>query len=456
MSVPMPVTAAKPTMTATRDRPLPGAWWGLALLLAINLFNYIDRYILAAVEPEIRAELLPDDAKAEFKMGLLALAFMVVYMLSAPVFGWLADHISRWKIIALGVFVWSLASGASGIHWTTNLAAAFLILLLTRCLVGIGEGAYGPVAPTVISDYFPKSRRGFALSWFYLAIPVGSALGYAFGGLMAASALGWRWAFFLVVPPGVLLALWSLFMREPPRGCSDLGEDAVVRKASLRDYLILLRIPSYVLDTLGMTAMTFAIGGMSYWMKAFLDTRGITEVAIAGLSLPPIAFFGGLTALGGLLGTLLGGISGDLLRRRFPGSYFLVSGLAMLVAFPMILLVILVPFPLAWLFLFIAVVCLFFNTGPTNTILANVTHPAIRATGYALNILVLHALGDAVSPALLGYIVDLRFFPTDRQNWDLAFGIISALTLLGAVLWLAGTPFLARDTANAPAQLPAE
>ena len=175
----------------------------MGLLLLINLFNYIDRYVLAAVVPDVQRELLPaNDANADFKMGLLSTAFLVVYMLGSPVFGVLADRTSRWRLIAIGVTLWSLASGASG------LATGFAMLLITRCFVGVGEAAYGPVAPTVISDLYPVSRRGQVLSWFYVAIPVGSALGYALGGQVAAM-VNWRWAFYLVVAPGVLLGLWA-------------------------------------------------------------------------------------------------------------------------------------------------------------------------------------------------------------------------------------------------------
>src|SRR5262245_527866 len=186
-----------------RQTPQPGARLALALLLCINLFNYIDRQVLAAVEPDIRRELLPDDANAKTKMGFLSTAFLVTYMLAAPSFGWLADRVSRGKLIGIGVIVWSLASGGSGIRWPLELALAFWILLLTRCLVGVGEGAYGPVAPTLLSDLYPEKVRGQVLSWFYLAIPVGGALGYALGGQMSAwrPEDGWRWAFFSVVPP---------------------------------------------------------------------------------------------------------------------------------------------------------------------------------------------------------------------------------------------------------------
>jgi MFS family permease len=471
----------------TRHQPMPGARSALALLIAINLFNYIDRQVLAAVQPHIernlfpvqavvgasslglmaspsgqgpllaasalfpdRSHLPPGNPNVGFWMGTLLTAFMVTYMLAAPLFGWLADRTSRWLLIGVGVILWSLASGASGLPWPVGLGGAFWLLLLTRCFVGVGEGAYGPVAPAMISDLYPVRMRGQVLAWFYAAIPVGSALGYTLGGQVAATpGLGWRWAFYLVVPPGILLGLLCFFMREPARGQADPG--AHVRRAGWRDYRRLLRIPSYVLGTLGMTAMTFALGGLGYWMSTYLEERQargeLTWLAVPGLGrVEGVTLFGGLLALSGLLATLGGGIAGDRLRTRLPGSYFLVSGVAMLLAGPLILLVLWTTFPLAWVWLFLAAFCLFFNTGPTNTILANVTHPSIRASGFAFNILIIHLFGDAVSPAIMGFI-------RDRSNLDTAFLLVTALILIGGILWLWGTRYLERDTVRAPTLL---
>src|SRR5512138_836293 len=189
-----------------RAEAFPGARPALILLLLINLFNYIDRQVLAAVVDPIKNSLFgPNSPGANsgtlrvlqdwcqnhlgFKpelalIGVLSMAFMVTYMLGAPIFGRLAERRSRWLLVGIGVVLWSLASGASG------LAGTFFMLLLTRCLVGIGEAAYGPVAPAVISDFYPVAKRGRVLAWFYLAIPVGSALGYVLGGAVSRSSLG--------------------------------------------------------------------------------------------------------------------------------------------------------------------------------------------------------------------------------------------------------------------------
>ncbi len=454
------------------NHKLPGRRAALGLLLLINLLNYIDRYVLAAVVPDLKESFFGAPAAGVggnfteflawcqrylgFKpenalIGVLAMAFMVVYMIAAPVFGRLAERHSRWALIGLGVILWSLASGTSG------LAAGFTMLLLTRCCVGIGEAAYGPVAPALISDFYPVKVRGQVLAWFYAAIPVGMSLGMIIGEQVAKSGVGawsahvlgwtaesWRWAFFVVVPPGLLLGLWSFLMREPKRGQMDLAEDAPApARPQWADYRVLLRTPSYVLCTLGMAAMTFASGGIVFWMPFYLAQK-------PGVSGSPTTIFGVICVVAGLTATLLGGWTGDKLRGRFPGSYFLVSGAGMLAALPFLLLTLQASFPAIWVYLFLATFCLCFNTGPSNTTLANVTHPAMRATGFALSIFVIHALGDVLSPVLIGLL-------SDRFNMEVAFLATGAMMLVAGLLWLWGARYLERDTRLAPMRLtPAE
>ncbi len=488
----------------TQDGASRRATIALTLLVLINLFNYIDRQILAAVESSMEESFFPDadyprdpitnqreDKTIEGKMGSLNTAFMVSYMLIAPLFGFLADRMPRWMLVGIGVMAWSLATGATG------LAGTFVVLFLTRCLVGVGEAAYGPVAPTVISDLYPLQKRGSVMAIFYVAIPVGSALGYVLGGLVSSWTGDWRWAFFVVVPPGLLLGLWCFLMKEPPRGSADPG--AVVRKATWADYMVAVKTPSYLLTTLGMTAMTFAMGGMAFWMPRYgverqaytkltaedrtkiidkfaqrdtspqqlellVERRAVDYLKTGGDSVDPEErkqvrarldalrndvnlMFGIIVVISGLGATIAGGIAGDKLKARIPGAYFLVSAIAMGLAFPLILCALWTPFPTAWIFIFLACFCLFFNTGPTNTILANVTHPSIRASAFALNILIIHALGDAISPPIIGFI--------NGFTGDMTYGFltVSFMCLVASVLWFIGMKHLEPDTALAPTRM---
>jgi MFS family permease len=492
--------------TVAIDKPLPGARFALALLLIINLFNYIDRYILAAVLPKIEI----DSAIApvtKSQLGWLASAFVISYLALSPVFGWLGDRMSRRLLVGFGVILWSLASGGSG------LATGYVMLLVTRAFVGVGEAAYGPVAPSILSDLYPVKMRGWVMAWFYAAIPVGSALGYVLGGLVADSAWGWRGAFYVVVIPGILLGVCCWLLREPARGESDAAHS---HTATLKDCLILIRIPSYVLNSIAATGMCFAVGGVAIWMPTYIYEREVTHhwsaVSIEqlrnskGPPVPPVVIerlerkaafptphpltvrqlkahlryedtitdaewieyqsrlldaarspespslskintiFGGIVAISGILATLAGGWLGDRLRDRFPGSYFIVSGWSAVLGIPPFLLVLITPFPWAWGLLFLSVIGLFFNTGPSNTILANVAPPPIRSSAFAVNILLIHILGDAISPTILGKVAD-------TWSMDVGFVSLSGVILLSAASWLFGARFLARDTARAPTML---
>jgi MFS family permease len=497
-----------PTITAAPlGHRLPGARAALALLLAINLFNYIDRYILAAVLPKVGEQF----SVGKRDQGLSTSMFLITYTVIAPLFGWLGDRWSRWKLIAIGVILWSLASGGTG------LATSFVLLLMTRALIGVGEGAYGPVAPSLISDLFPVGRRGGVMAWFYMAIPVGSALGFVIGGLIADSTfggllekpLGWRWAFYAVVPPGILLGVLAWFMRDPPRGAAD---EVTAHVPKVRDIARLLDIPSYVLNTLAMTAMTFAFGGVAVWMPTYLYEREATYVltpaayeamvhpkdpdvpsvpgelihrlrplegreyrkikpfraALAEVLSPDemLAWrgqvadaardearsmkldevngpFGTILAVAGLAATLAGGYLADWLRKKIRGAYFTVSGIGMLVGLPMYWLALTTPLPLGWLFVFLAVFFLFFNTGPSNTALANVAPPALRSSAFALNILVIHLFGDVISPPIVGWI-------DDQASLRVGLLFLAGPIVLSGFFWLWGTRYLDRDTELAP------
>lgn len=500
MALPPPATSEQEVHPAAYGA-LPGAWLALTLLFVINFFNYIDRQLLIAVLPKISETLEAEDPSfatdpdnAKKKLGALSAAFMICFLITSQLVGRVAQSSNRWILMGAGVILWSLASGATG------LANGFLLLVLTRCLSGIGEGAYGPTAPAMLSDLFPLAARGRVLGLFYAAIPLGVAAGYLFGGYMADSVLGWQWAFYIVLPPGILLGLLCSLMPEPPR--------KVQGQVVLHHYLVLARTPSYVLNTLGMTAMMFASGGIGAWMNTYLYEREgsfiwseqaatrlsengqplpeqvagrlasladqefptarhfknalrtqldnqemvrhqnqLLQAARRGPSLGYINTNCGLMGLtGGFLGTLLGSFFADRLRARFQGAYFLLSGWALILSLPVFLCILITPMPYTWFFVFLTTFCLFLSIGPTSAILANVAHPSMRATAFAVNLFFIHALGDAISPFLIGAIAD-------EYNLQAGFFVVSLILLLGGILWLWGARFLQRDTELAPFRL---
>ena len=278
----------------------PRAAITLALLFGMNLLDYIDRNILAAVLPQIQAEMGLSSTQA----GALGPAFLIAYTVFAPLMGWAGDRYNRTRLLVCGVGLWSLATVGSGF------ADTYGHLVLARSLLGIGEATYGTLAPTILADLYPRERRGQILSFFYLAIPVGSALGYVLGGVIEPH-YGWRAAFWIVGGPGLVAALSGLLLREPPRGAMDSAEgvdDLVSMHApghvSWRDYGILKHNRSYIHNTLGMALMTFALGGLALWMPAFFHrVRGMT-LQEANLWIGP------LTVGAGLLGTTDGRLAG--------------------------------------------------------------------------------------------------------------------------------------------------
>src|SRR5512140_3776836 len=267
---------------------LPYRRYALGLLLAVNLLNYIDRQVLFAVFPLIKIDLRLSGTA----LGFLGSAFMFSYLLFAPLFGWLGDQWSRTRLASGGLVVWSLATALAGF------APGYRTLLAARATVGIGEASFGTVSPGLIADFFPKERRGRILAWFYVAIPVGSALGYLLGGVLG-QRYGWHAAFLLVGVPGLLLAIPIALLRTPPRGGDDAPTHAPDGTVSA-GYGALFRNRSFVCNTLAMAAMTFAIGGLAQWIPSFLNRVHALDVARAN------TLFGATTVAAGILGTLAG------------------------------------------------------------------------------------------------------------------------------------------------------
>jgi predicted MFS family arabinose efflux permease len=269
---------------------------------------------------------------------------------------------------------------------------------------------------------------------FCAAIPVGSALGYVIGGQMGAH-FGWRSAFYLVTPPGLLLGLLCFWQRDPRVGAHHLVQKSPRRR--LGDYLNLFRTRSYLTNCIAQTLMTFALGGMGFWISEYLRFRNQSPAAARTI-------FGLITVVAGLSSTLIGGIIADKLRPRLPSSYFWVSGIGMLIACPFFIVSLYIPFPGAWVAMFIAIFLLFLNTGPSNTALANVSLPVVRATAFAVNILIIHALGDVQAFWFLGYI-------GGHSNIRVAFLFVSGVIFASGVVWILGAKYLAEDTARVEA-----
>jgi MFS family permease len=426
----------------------------LVLLTCLNLLDYLDRYIIASVQSLVRKDFPLSDAE----YGLFGTLFFLVYLTTAPVFGYLGDRFPRRGILALGAALWSMATAASA------LAGSYAWLLASRGLVGIGEASFGTLSPPFLADYFPVARRGRVMAVFFLTIPAGAALAYLIVPLLGAEH-GWRFFFLLAGLPGLLLAVPIFFLREPLRGSMDApaGVGAGSGASALRgagtaapaappapgttgrfsyrkrvahvvtSYRDLIGARSYLFTNLGYAALTFAMGGMAFWMPRYLET-------IKGMSFEESnRLTGAIVAVAGLLGTMVGGFAGDMLMRRTRRGYLLLSGIGVLAAIPFACVAIFSDGRWTFSLCFgAAIFLMFLNTGPLNAVIISVTPAALRSTAVAANIVIIHILGDAPSPFLIGWVSDLS---------NLQGGIllaVAALLISGLVL-LAGARHLPHD-----------
>lgn len=452
----MPTPTPSPEAAVTRKLRLPapvgGAYFALGVLFSMNLLNYVDRYVFSQLGQAIIKELHLTDAR----FGYLASAFMVVYTAVSPLMGWMGDRYSRRRLLAFGVGLWSLATVG------TAFAVTFRQMFFWRALLGVGEASYGVIAPPLLADLFPPKYRGRVLGVFYLALPVGGALGYGIGAFVG-ERWGWRAAFWVVGLPGLIVALLGLLINDPGRGASEGHEPAGrADRPSLREYLSMLLTLSYLFNIAGMAAVTFAIGAYANWGSVFYQrVRGIPAEQ-AGI------WIGALTAISGLIGIILGTGLADLIQKFTQRAYMLWASIAVIAAAPFAMAGLLDPELRSSLSLmFVAMVLLASTLGPCNTVTANVVPATRRAAGYALAIFLIHAFGDIISPTLIGHISDWlgrpsiadsqvgEFFASigalPKDGTNLTAGMLAVIPTLaiGSMLFWIGSRFLPRDQERA-------
>jgi MFS family permease len=443
------------------------------ILFVIHLLDYLDRNILTSLQPQIRESvggMNGDNANARW--GTLATVFLVSFSLFSPVMGWLGDRYRRMWLLAGGVGVWSLATIGSG------LATDYVHLLLARSVLGIGEATYGVIATTVLCDLFRADQRSRMMSAFYLAMPLGAAMGIVLGPIIAKNYGGWHNAFFLVGAPGMVAALIVFFLPEPIRGASE-GVDTKrlleQEKAGTtrEDYVDLMVNSSYTYSVFGMAVYTFAIGGLLVWIPAYLfNTRMIPQETAT-------QYLGVVTLLASIIGMTTGGWLADRLARTNPGALFIVPGMAMLCSIPFVILALLSKnHAVIYGSIFAAEALMFVNTGPCMAIVANVVQPNLRAAAFAISYAAAHFLGDIWSPWLIGYAADLfgqpdtmkssigQFLTTigaeptqlpgqHPENIVAGLLLVVPALLLSGVVFLAGARHLPREMALMKAKLKA-
>jgi predicted MFS family arabinose efflux permease len=414
---------ASATQPQRNAASVAGATTALVLLTALNFVNYIDRYILPGVQEQIKHEFLITDKQ----IGALTFWFMIAYMFTSPITGWLGDRFPRKPMIVIAALFWS------GINFFTASVHSYNSLNIRHAALGIGEASFGIFAPALLSDFYAEDQRNRVLTIFNIALFVGAALGYLAGGTIGEH-YGWRRSFIASAIPGTIIAiLIAIFMKEPARGASQ-QDKAKLEKDTV---LSLLKNKAYLSSILGYAAVTFSLGGISWWMPSFLQrVEGRSESGAAYL-------MGVITLCGGLGGTITGGVIAQRWSRTNHRALYLVPAISSALAVPPALLCFFGPKSLTLTGLALAVFFISLGTGPVNAATLNAVRPEIRATAMAGQLFMIHALGDAISPPIIGAV-------SDRSNLNIGLGSTLITMLIASAIFSFGSRY-ARPlkTANA-------
>ncbi|MDX6501101.1 MAG: transporter, Spinster family, sphingosine-phosphate transporter [Blastocatellia bacterium] len=441
------------------------SYYALSVLTLMNFLNYIDRQALPAVAPAMQRELGLTDTE----LGAMEAALLLSFTILAPLFGRLGDRYSRTKLMAGAAVVWSLATGVTAwidrspilppplqlhlpLFGVLVLSSVALGLCCVRAVVGIGESSYSTITPTLIADYFPMERRATGLGIFQAAIPMGFALGYVLGAVLA-HYFGWRLAFMLVGLPGLIVSIFVWKLREPKRGQHDppsksTHSDDGVRQSWWQTTKQIFMTRDWLLSTAGYTAVTFVLGAFATWATLMLARDKHMSETGAALVL------GVVILIAGAAGTFGGGWIADRVVAKRRNGYFLVCAASSLLAVIPAVIALVAHRPMFFLpAIFFAVVLLFVNNAPFHAILVNSVPPAIRASAMALNIVVIHACGDVISRFGVGKLSDslaggnanliagmarlLGIDPT-QEHLTAALLVVPASLLVSAVFFLWG------------------
>ena len=414
------MTTALTTATKPENSPVKGAVVALCLLTAMNFVNYLDRYILPAVQEQIKSEFHLTDNQ----IGSLTLWFFIAYVLSSPITGWLGDRFPRKPMIVIAALM------IAAMNFFTASVHSYMSLNLRHAALGSGEASFGIFAPALLADYFAEDKRNAVLTVFNVAIPVGAALGYLSGGVVAAHH-GWRMAF--LVSAIALLILF--FMREPQRVDEEKVSTASTTRGEFLAYLSqlaqLAKNRAYMSSILGYAAVTFSLGGISWWMPSFLNRMDGRTIEAAG------TIMGGITVACGLGGTVCGGVLAHWWSKRTDKALYLVPALSAVLAVPPAMLCFFGPRSMTLPALGVAVFLVFLGTGPVNAATLNAVPANLRATAMAGQLFALHVFGDAFSPKIIGIV-------SDYTNLRMGLGVTLIAFAVAAMIFFNGARYAPR------------
>lgn len=421
------------------------ARYALLVLFLINFLNFFDRILPAALNEPIRKEF----AVGDVEMGMLGTAFTLVYAIAGIPLGRLADRVLRPRLLAVGVLFWSAMTAVSG------MASSFVVYLLARIGVGIGEASCAPAANAMIGDLFAPQRRARALGWFMLGLPLGSLAGFALVGQIA-QRFGWRAAFLMAAVPGVIVAALAWRLRDPARGAQEVGgsEGRAATAAALdRPFHRLMRIPTLWWIIVSGASFNFAAYAFGQFLPALLMRHHGIDIVMAGRLSAIVLGATGIAALA------LGGILVDALHARLPGARLHAGWVCMLAAAPLLWLGLNQPagavgtsaalLAAGWLLSFFYYVSVY----PS---LQEVVDPRLRGTAMSVYFLFQYLLGAGFGTVVAGAVSDAfaeramhlaqasamsEAFRASGLQASLSLLVPAALLITAAALWCAARRF---------------
>jgi len=401
----------------------------VVVLVYVNLINYMDRSTVAGMLERIKQDKNFNITQDKY-LGLLQTAFVVCYMLFAPVFGYLGDRHSRKWLLAIGISFWSLSTLIGSFMHN------FWLFLMFRALVGVGEASYSVVAPAIISDLFAKDERSSVLALFYFAIPVGTGLGYIVGSEVAGVTDDWRWGLRVTPIMGALAVFMIVFlMIDPERGAADGSK--LKPTSPISDLKSLVRNKSYVFATVAFTCVCYVAGALMWWGPnfAFVGAKAAcgNKANCGTITLANVSFkFGIVMTLSGLLGVPAGSYISQIIRHQVPNADPIVCAVTLLVSVPILFFGFVsanYSLSLCYGLTFFAGLLLNANWSIVSDMTLYIVIPTRRGVATATQILVSHMFGDAFSPYMIGALAD-SFKPLISPSSNLTMSTDPTTTLV--------------------------
>ncbi|KAM3186554.1 hypothetical protein ACTXT7_004073 [Hymenolepis weldensis] len=417
----------------------------VVLLFCINLLNYMDRFTIAGI-PDMIRDYYHIDSK---RLGLLQTSFIISYMCLSPVFGYLGDRWKRKYLMIIGLSVWTLVAFVSSFIPPDK----FDLFLLIRCVVGVGEASYSTLAPTILTDLFAGNARTSALGIFYFAVPVGSGLGFVLGSTIANATGNWAWSLRITPILGLICVIaLGIFHTDPPRGRAD-GALHLHTTSWLADLKSLASNRCFLLLSLGFTGNCFVLGALSWFSVDYIQDALNARSSGSAADYPVALFFGLSACFAGLLGVIVGTAMAKRLRVYSVCVDTYICGGGLLAASPFIFAGLAFPmysFYLCVASVFVGQFLMCLNWALLSDMTMSVVIPTRRATANAFQMLVTHALGDAISPFIIGTIADAQTIPDSLYSRYL--GMQRALFMNVYICIISGFLFLCASWYLEPAK----